>query len=115
MDTLEIARVCHEVNAAYCRALGDTSQMPWEDAPSWQRESAVMGVELHLSGEHGPEASHNSWLAEKERCGWVYGEKKDPVAKTHPCMVPFGELPQHQQAKDFIFKAIVDALKFRHE
>lgn len=34
----KIARVCHEVNRAYCQALGDNSQPAWEDAPAWQRE-----------------------------------------------------------------------------
>lgn len=29
-----VARICHEVNRAYCEALGDTSQVSWEDAPS---------------------------------------------------------------------------------
>lgn len=53
-----IARVAHEVNCAYCQALGDDSQPAWEDAPAWQRESARMGTKLHLKGDFGPEASH---------------------------------------------------------
>ena len=48
MTNEHIARVCHEVNRAYCEALGDTSQPAWEDAPEWQRKSAMKGVELHL-------------------------------------------------------------------
>jgi hypothetical protein len=28
-----IARACHEVNRAYCQALGDNSQPAWEDGP----------------------------------------------------------------------------------
>jgi hypothetical protein len=43
--------------------------------------------------------------------GWVYGAVKDPEAKTHPCIVPFDQLPREQQAKDFIFRAVVHALK----
>lgn len=72
----EIARVCHEVNRAYCQALGDMSQPAWEDAPMWQRDSARLGVELHLSGDHGPEASHESWAAQKIADGWKYGPVK---------------------------------------
>lgn len=30
--------------------------------------------------------------------------------KEHPCMVPFGNLDFHQQAKDVLFKSIVEAL-----
>jgi hypothetical protein len=42
--------------------------------------------------------------------GWRYGEVKDAVAKTHPCMVPFEQLPVEQQAKDRLLLAIVKAL-----
>lgn len=106
-----IARVCHEVNRAYCESMGDTSQPIWEDAPQWQRESARMGVDLHLMGEFGPEASHISWMQHKLDDGWVYGPVKDPVKKEHPCLVPFDQLPREQQAKDFIFRAVVHALR----
>jgi len=107
----KIAKVCHEVNREYCRSLGDTSQPTWEDAPSWQRASARMGVDLHLMGDFRPEASHVSWMKQKQEEGWVWGAVKDPEAKQHPCMVPFGMLPKEQQAKDFIFRAVVHALK----
>lgn len=107
----QIARAAHEVNRAYCQALGDLSQPAWEDAPAWQRISAMDGVRLHLSGDHGPEASHANWMAQKERDGWVYGPTKDPQTKQHPCMVPFHQLPREQKAKDFIFRAVVHAFK----
>jgi hypothetical protein len=103
----QIARICHEANRGYCIVLGDNSQPSWDDAPGWQRESAVLGVKLHISGDHGPEASHKSWMDQKVTDGWVYGAVKDPVAKTHPCLVPFDQLPKEQQAKDYIFRAIV--------
>lgn len=106
-----IARVCHEVNKAYCEALGDNSQPTWEAAPEWQRESARMGVDLHLSGDFGPEASHISWMSQKLNDGWKYGVDKDPVNKTHPCLVPFDQLSPEQQAKDYIFRAVVHALR----
>ena len=111
MNMNQIARVCHEVNRAYCEALGDFSQLAWEEAPEWQRVSARMGVDLHRSGDFGPEASHISWMKQKIDEGWVYGPVKDPNAKEHPCIVPFDRLSREQQAKDFIFRAIVHALK----
>lgn len=109
MNMDQIARVCHEVNKAYCEALGDHSQPSWEDAPEWQRASARMGVDLHTIANVGPEASHISWMRQKVEEGWVYGPKKDPELKQHPCMVPFNELPREQQAKDYIFRAVVHA------
>ena len=111
MDSVQIAQVAHEVNRAYCQALGDDSQLPWGEAPKWQAKSAILGVAFHRNNlTAGPEASHKSWLAEKIKEGWVYGEVKDPKAKTHPCVIPFEDLPVEQQAKDYIFRAIVHAL-----
>jgi len=111
MNVEKIAKIAHEINKAYCEALGDFSQASWENAPEWQRESARMGVDLHMSGDFGPEASHISWMKQKVETGWVYGEFKDVVDKTHPCIVPFDQLPVEQQAKDYIFRAVVHALK----
>ena len=110
-STHDIARVCHEVNRAYCRVLGDDTQVAWEDAPQWQQDSAVTGVAFVANNpEAGPEKNHESWLAQKAIDGWVYGEVKDAEAKTHPCFVPYDELPVEQRAKDHIFRAIVLAL-----
>lgn len=112
MSPEEIAKVCHNVNRAYCAALGDDSQPAWEDAPEWQRQSALLGVQYHIDHpDAGPQASHESWLAHKLADGWIYGKKKDVVKKEHPCMVPFHHLHEMHQAKDYIFHAIVHNLK----
>jgi hypothetical protein len=106
-----IAMVCHQVNKAYCEALGDFSQPNWNDAPDWQKRSAMMGVLMHMHQPSAdPSMSHNSWMSQKVEEGWRYGEVKDAEAKTHPCIVPFNELPKEQQAKDHIFKGVVHAV-----
>lgn len=112
MKVLVIARVAHEINRAYCASLGDNSQPAWEDAPDWQRESAIAGVEMHLANPDAtPEQSHESWLAQKLAAGWTYGEVKDAEKKQHPCCVPYDELPTEQKAKDHLFRAVVHMLK----
>ena len=104
----QIARFCHEVNRAYCESLGDHSQLPWEEAPEWQRQSAILGVAFALANPDAPpSASHESWLAEKTRQGWRYGPVKNPETKEHPCFVPYDELPQEQKSKDYLFQSIV--------
>lgn len=111
LEPAEIARIAHEVNRAYCLALGDLSQLPWDEAPEWERASVLAGVMFHLSKPwKGPESSHEAWMAHKLAEGWQYGPTKDVEAKTHPCLVPFAALPVAQQAKDFLFRAIVHAL-----
>jgi RyR domain len=107
------ARLAHEVNRGYCTFLGDYSQVPWEEAPEWQRQSSITGVQAVAAGTiTTPGDSHRSWLAEKERDGWRYGSVKNPETKEHPCMVEFGDLPADQQAKDFLFIATVKAALF---
>lgn len=108
---LAIARVAHEVNKAYCESIGDMTQPLWEDAPDWQRESAIAGVKLHLTNPNlGVSASHDAWLAHKRADGWTYGPIKDPVKKEHPCFVPYADLPHEQKVKDFIFRGVVHAI-----
>jgi len=104
----QIAMVAHEANRAYCKSIGDNSQPTWEDAPDWQKESAVNGVQHHIEHPNAtPNDSHKNWMAEKEKAGWVYGETKDPEAKTHPCMVPYHKLPLEQRVKDSLFIGVV--------
>ncbi len=105
-----VAIACHTANRAFCIGIGDLSQLPWEDAPEWQKESAVLGVQKALNGA-GPEELHQSWTNQKIADGWVYGEEKDAVKKTHPCLVPYSELPAHQREKDFIFKSTVETFR----
>lgn len=106
-----IAEVCHNVNRDYCQSLGDFSQPVWDEAPQWQKDSAMTGVMLHVTNpDAGPQASHESWMAQKIAEGWVYGPEKNPELKTHHCLVPFDQLPVAQQAKDFIFRGIVHAM-----
>lgn len=112
LKNVAIARVCHEANRAYCAGtLNDQTQVPWEICEEWQHTSAVAGVAFcRANPDAPPSANHDSWLAHKEADGWKYGEVKDAVAKTHPCCVPYEQLPKEQQVKDALFKAIVAVL-----
>lgn len=103
----DIARVLHEVNRTYCRLIGDDSQEEWERAPYWQVESAIAGVMNLLDNPGGtPLDSHNSWLRHKVADGWVYGDTKDPEKKTHPCIVPYDQLPEEQRYKYELFHVV---------
>ena len=112
MKKEDIAKVAHEINRSYCESIGDGSQVPWEDAPDWQKKSAVIGVGFHVDNPNaGVDDSHKSWLKEKYDDGWKYGEVKDSTKKEHPCCVPYEDLPTEQQAKDYLFRSVVHQLK----
>jgi hypothetical protein len=107
-----IAKMCHQANKVWCELNGDNSQKDWDEAEQWQRDSAINGVKFKLAHPTaGKDAQHNAWMQDKLNDGWVYGEVKDAEKKTHPCIVPFEQLPEFQQKKDSLFCAIVDALK----
>lgn len=103
------ARAAHEANRAYCIALGDTTQLSWDEAPEWQRSSCLNGVCGVVEG-NGPEQSHESWLREKIETGWSYGPVKDAGKKEHPYFVPYAELTAAQKAKDLVFVSVVRAM-----
>lgn len=112
MTKENIAQVAHEINQAFCASIADNSQPSWEDAPEWQKSSAVNGVQFHIDNpEASPSASHDSWLKQKEEEGWKYGPVKDAEAKEHPCFVPYDQLPVEQRSKDYLFKQVVHSLK----
>jgi hypothetical protein len=112
MDRTKLARAAHEINRAYCAALGDMTTPSWEDAEQSQRDSILAGVDMHLANpDTTPEESHTAWFIAKQADGWVYAEVKDAAAKQHPCMVPYDELPRTQRVKDYLFSAVVRTLK----
>ena len=112
ISRVDAAKICHQANKALCETIYDNSQVDWEKAPEWQKESAIKGVSFCIDNPDAPpSANHDSWLKEKSDNGWVYGEVKDADKKTHPCCVPFEKLPPKQQAKDYLFKAIVKSLE----
>lgn len=107
---LAVAKVCHDANRSFSQTLGDFSHQPWDEAPAWQKESALQGVKKHWeqrSVNMSPRDSHDSWMAHKLADGWKYGPVKDPAKKEHPCLVPYDELPDETKAKDHLFGAIV--------
>lgn len=105
-----VAKICHEVNRAYTKAIKDVDFPEWEDAPIEHKNSIIDGVKyVILHPLATAEELHNIWMNYKTATGWTYGEVKDTEKKTHPCMVPYWELPKEEQVKDRLFIAVVRA------
>jgi hypothetical protein len=105
-----IARVCHETNRSIQAFNGEEISPSYDYAPDWQKESAIEGVRKALAGNNAEEL-HASWCDFKVETGWRYGPVKDDVAKTHPCLVAYEDLPEVQKLKDYIFAAVVRGFK----
>jgi len=107
----DIAMIVHEANRAYCLAIGDTSQEPWDNAPHEIQDSAVEGVIYRLANpDTTPSELHDNWRKYKELAGWKYGEEKNEFRKTHHCLVDYDDLPEEQKVKDRLFSAIIGAI-----
>lgn len=106
---LAAAMAAHEANRAFCIAIGDNSQEPWESAPEWENDSSVKSVAHVLEGAT-PKRLHEKWLAEKIADGWTVGPVKDAEKKEHPSLVPYHELPWQERAKDGLLIAVVLAV-----
>lgn len=105
-----VARICHEANRAYCLALGDATQLSWDLAPEWQKQSAIAGIAAALKPGASPETLHEEWVKAKTADGWAYAPEKVPEAKTHPGLVPYARLTEAEKGKDALFFAIVRAM-----
>ncbi len=103
-----VAEAAHEANRAFGHSISEL--MPsWSAAPQEMRKSVLEGVIGILQGDT-PEQSHQRWMDGKAADGWTYGKVKDAEAKTHPCMVPYAELPHRDRAKDEIFATVVNVV-----
>lgn len=98
------ARICHELNKVFCVHNGDFSQVSWSEAPESIRLSAISGIVEIFGGRIlSPQQSHEAWREHKISSGWTWGDVKDEEKKTHPCLVPYEELPSMQKEKDTLF------------
>jgi hypothetical protein len=108
----DIARVVHAAHRELQIVQGDpVPSPPWDDAPDYQVSQTVAGVQAVIADrELTAERSHELWAARMREDGWAYGEEKDQARKTHPALVPFGELPEGMQLQDRLFIAVIRAL-----
>ncbi len=52
---------------------------------------------------------HEVWADARVKEGWVYGEHKDSIKKTTPCLVPYEELPEEE--KEYDRKTALETIK----
>lgn len=54
---------------------------------------------LELTGQLAANI-HDVWAESRIREGWTYAEERSEQARTTPCLVPYGQLPDSEQAYD---------------
>ena len=56
--------------------------------------------ELQLLVEKMAKNVHEVWAETRIAQGWTYGEQRSDELKTHPCLIPYEELPEEERVYD---------------
>jgi len=43
---------------------------------------------------------HEVWAETRIKQGWTYGEQRNDNLKTHPCLIPYEDLPEEEKEYD---------------
>ena len=66
-------------------------------------------VELEDLVEEMSKNVHEVWAETRIKQGWKYGEQRNDELKTHPCLIPYEELPEEE--KDYDRNTSIGTLK----
>jgi len=102
----ELARLAHGVLMQYSLAYGSELK-PWEEVCEKDQKHLVSRIAHFMTypdAEAG--APHESWRMRISLSGWTQGPF-NADRKTRPDLCFFSQLPQEQQACDFIIKGLV--------
>jgi ryanodine receptor 2 len=73
--------------------------MPYDPSPS-DTNDIELDPELNDLLEMLAENVHEEWARKRMDEGWRYGAQRDDARKLHPCLVPYGELPESEKEYD---------------
>jgi hypothetical protein len=68
-----------------------------------------LSEDLNALTERLAEHAHDLWAERRVSEGWTYGPTRNDTAKTHPCLVPYADLPE--QEKEYDRSAAMGTLK----
>ncbi len=72
-------------------------------------DGVELGPDLHDLVEKLAENNHDHWARQRIDEGWTYGEQRDDTRRTHPDLVPYGELSEGE--KQYDRTSVVETLK----
>lgn len=98
-DDIEIAFAVHEMNGILQAAGREPHRQPhWDDATDEMRQQVLDLVRSYRRGTT-PEQAHERWRSLMADRGWRYGPAWSDTGRTHPNLVPYGQLPERQRIK----------------
>jgi hypothetical protein len=82
--------------------------MTYQPTPIPTQDVVLPDALLELT-ERLAENTHEVWAQRRLAEGWTYGPRRDDSAKTHPCLVPYADLPESE--KDYDRGTAMETLK----
>lgn len=76
-----------EVNGEYIPRPVDTTEIE-------------LPIELEPLVEQMSRNVHEVWAETRIKQGWTYGTERNDELKTHPCLIPYEELPEEEKEYD---------------
>jgi hypothetical protein len=110
----ELAAYCHDQTMALQRLqdgnghIDQAPAVPWASFPEEYRQITIRGVRRVRNGTTTRE-HQAAWVTEMEDLGWKKGPK-DRAAMTHPDLIQYDEMTQHQRDKVRMFISAVVTL-----
>lgn len=74
-----------------------------------QRDRRIEAMQKRAAESTSDAERHESWMKMHLDAGWVYGDTFDPAKKTHPNLLPWGQLPATTRSKARIFDLVAKA------
>ena len=72
-------------------------------------EGVELPEELGVLVEQMSKNVHEVWSETRIQQGWTYGELRNDELKTHPCLIPYDNLPEEE--KEYDRKTSIGTLK----
>jgi hypothetical protein len=82
--------------------------MTYEPRPI-DTEHVTLTPEILQLTERLAENAHDHWAQQRLTGGWTYGAERNDPQKKHPCLVPYGQLPDSE--KEYDRKAALETLR----
>lgn len=111
MKIQQIAQLCHESGRLFSKIIGAEAPPDWESLTPDEKAEIIALVDYRIENTNAPfSAQHAKWKDNKIAAGWKFGKIFNEDKKTHPCIIPYDELPINTRRADAIAVAIINAM-----
>ena len=109
--------IAHRINDVTCWIPRPDGSLPneWSELSDEQQNHAINAVkEIYNSEPKTAEELHELWMKPLLATSWKTGEY-NIIKRTHPCLMPFNELPDSEKLKDILWQKMTEAFRNFHE